>query len=420
MLSKEKLKSVLIEQRNNLLAKPFGVERTALKEVQEKILLPHVIVITGIRRCGKSTILRQIAERFFDKTEFYYISFEDERLAGFDPKDFNDIYELQLELYGQKKTFLIDEIQNVPGFEAFVRRFQEMGFKLIITGSNANLLSRELGTKLTGRHVDVTIRPFSLAEYLSLKGLSLSPQDPYSTEHRARIKAHFEQYLISGGMPEHSISGDDDVLRHIYEDIVTKDILVRHNVENVAALKELYLFLISNAGNRFSLNSLKKASDVGSVNTIKDYLSYLEETFLGLAICKFDHSLKKRLVNDKKFYVADNGFIKVLSTKITPDRGTLLENLVFTTMASGHEVMYYANAGECDFTAFDGRRPKAAVQATLELTDENRDREVSGLELAMGALDLKEGLIITMDQEEEIERKGRKIKIVPAWKWLLF
>jgi len=124
-------------------------------------------------------------------------------------------------------------------------------------------------------------------------------------------------------------------------------------------------------------------------------------------------------VNDKKCYLADTGFIKVLSTKFTPDRGALLENLVFTTLSREMDVMYYSNAGECDFTALDGKRPKMAIQATTELNDANRDREISGLYRAMDALDLKDGIIVTLDQEEALEIDGKRINVVPAWKWLL-
>src|SRR3989344_5396982 len=168
MLTKEQLKKILEEQRDSILKKKLGVERILLDGIENKRKLPHIVVITGIRRSGKSTLLRQIIKRYYKDEDFYYINFEDERLFDFKAENFNDIYESLLELFGEKKTFFIDEIQNIANFENFVRRFYDNGFKFFITGSNAKLLSKELGTKLTGRHVDIVVRPFSFLEFLKM------------------------------------------------------------------------------------------------------------------------------------------------------------------------------------------------------------------------------------------------------------
>ena len=150
MLSEEQIKEILVKQRETILNKKFGVERTILKEIELKIKLPHVVVLTGLRRSGKSTLLRQLIKKRYNDENFYYINFEDERLFNFPANEFNKLYEALVSLYGKKKTFFLDEIQNVTNFETFVRRFYEEGFKFFITGSSATLLSRELGTKLTG------------------------------------------------------------------------------------------------------------------------------------------------------------------------------------------------------------------------------------------------------------------------------
>jgi len=155
MLSEEQIKEILIKQRETILNKKFGVERTLLKEIESKIKLPHVIVLTGLRRSGKSTLLRQLIKKNYKDEDFYYINFEDERLFNFPASEFNRLYESLISLYGKKKTFFLDEIQNVTNFETFVRRLYEEGFKFFITGSSAALLSRELGTKLTGRHIAI-------------------------------------------------------------------------------------------------------------------------------------------------------------------------------------------------------------------------------------------------------------------------
>src|SRR3989344_7118381 len=157
MLSEEQIKEILVKQREIILNKKFGIERTILKKIESKLKLPHVTVLTGLRRSGKSTLLRQLIKKHYNDEDFYYINFEDERLFNFPASEFNRLYEALISLYGKKKTFFLDEIQNVTNFETFVRRFYEEGFKFFITGSSATLLSKELGTKLTGRHVDIIV-----------------------------------------------------------------------------------------------------------------------------------------------------------------------------------------------------------------------------------------------------------------------
>lgn len=419
-LSDGQIREILAEQREAFLRRGSGIERIALNEVGKKIRLPHVIVITGLRRSGKSTLLRQIVQRYYPKGDFYYVNFEDERLLKFPASEFNRLYEALVGLFGKNKTFLIDEIQNVAGFESFVRRFSDEGFKFFITGSSANLLSRELGTKLAGRHVDVVVRPFSFAEFLMLKGLgaaSLSP--PYKTEIRAEIKKRFDEYLTTGGMPEYAIHGDPEIISRIYEDTVLKDIAIRYRIENVALLRELYQYLITNFAKRFSFNSLKAITGVGSVNTIKRYISYVEETYFAKSVSKFDYSLKKRIMNDKKLYFADNGFIRAVSKKMTKDMGMLLENLVFNSLDSQCDVFYYYGKRECDFLLAKNRRVMRAFQVCWELSDENRGREIGGLLEALNEFGLKEGVILTHGQEREIKSGGKKIVVLPVWKWLL-
>ncbi len=420
MLSKEQIKQVLVSQRQALLRKQLGVEREVLKEIELKKKLPHVVVITGIRRSGKSTILRQIIHNVYDNKEFYYINFEDERLYGFKAENFNDIYESLVELYGECKTFFIDEIQNIGKFETFVRRFYDEGFKFYITGSNASLLSKELGTKLTGRHVDIIVRPFSFTEFLKLKEVKLEKSMVYATETRVKLRKLFDEYLTKGGMPEYLVYGDIEILTRTYEDILIKDIIARYKVENVGQLRELYHYLANNFSNKFSYNSIKKLVGLGSVNTIKKYVACLEETYFAKIINKFDFSLKKQLVNDKKLYVRDNGFIQVISTKLTKDRGWLLENLVFNMLESQFtELYYFYDNVECDFVILQNKSVKGVVQVAWELNEDNKSREINGLLSAMKKLKQKSGILLTYDQEEDIKLDDKKIMVKPVWKWLL-
>lgn len=420
MLTKEQLKQIVVSQRENILKKSFGIERSVLKEIEQKRKMPHVIVITGVRRCGKSTLLKQIIEQYYKNKEFYYINFEDERLFNFDASKFDEIYETLVELYGECKTFFIDEIQNINNFETFVRRFCDNGFKFYITGSNANLLSKELGTKLTGRHVDIVVKPFSFLEFLKLKKFKFEKNMMYLTEGRVKIKKLFIEYLEKGGMPEYLQFKDDEILMRTYEDIILKDIIVRYHVDNIASIRELYQYMVSNFSNKFSYNAIKKITGIGSVNTVKKYISYLEETFFAKTINKFEHSIKKQLINDKKLYIIDNGFLKTLSTRLTKDKGWLLENIVFNTLNRQYvDVFYFSEKQECDFVTLKNKKIHSIMQVTWELNENNKSRETNGLITAMDTFKQKTGLILTYDQEDELKIGNKKIIVKPVWKWIL-
>jgi len=411
MISKDKLKQILVEQRETILQRDAGIERTILKFIEKKAKLPHAVVLTGLRRSGKSTLLRQLIKKHYGDKDFYYISFEDERLFNFKAEDFNIIYEALVELFGERKTFFIDEIQNITNFESFVRRFFDAGFKFFITGSSAKLLSKEIGTKLTGRHVDIIVKPFSFEEFLVFNNFKLDKQAIFKINTRAEIKKYFAEFLISGGMPEYVQYQDPEILTRVYEDIIIKDIAARYKIENIKELKELYQYLITTASQRFSYNSLKKFIKIRSANTIKKYIDYLEETCLISQINKFDYSLKKQIINDKKVYVIDNGFISNISLKFTTDNGWLLENAVFTELKNSGEVFYYSEKYGCDFMVAENKKVKEAIQVCWDLTPINKERELNGLREAMDRFKLKAGLILEVD--------AKKIMVKPVWKWLL-
>ena len=419
MSNKDQYKYILADQRAAILKKPLGIERSILSEIDKTINLPHVVVISGLRRVGKSTLMRQIIQKYYDDQRFYYINFEDERLFKFQAEDFNLLYEALIELYGEQKTFFIDEIQNVDHFENFVRRFYDADFKFFITGSNANLLSREIGTKLTGRHIDMIVRPFSFREYLALQNVTFEQEMLYNTVERSKITSHFQDYLIRGGMPEYLIYNEPEILSRIYEDIIIKDIAVRYNIANLFEMRDIFLYLITNTANKFSFNKLKTISGIGSITTIKNYIHYLAETFFIQVINKFDYSLKKQLVNDKKAYVVDNGFFNVLSTKMTKNEGWLLENLISNVISESGQLYYFGDKSECDFLIQKDNKITAAVQVTHELSSVNEKRELNGLLNALKIFDLKEGLILTNEQESTRIAKDKTINIKPVWKWLL-
>ena len=418
-MEKEHLKQILVEQRNDFVNKKYGTEREKLAESEKYLKLPHVYVISGIRRCGKSTLMRQIATKYYPVNNYFFLNFEDERLFNFDVSLFNTILELQIELFGSHKTFFIDEIQNVPNFELFLRRLSDKGYKFIISGSNAELLSGELATKITGRHIETVLQPFNFREFLKFNNFEFTVQDLYLTEKRAEISAFFEKYFTDGGMPEYLTFKTGEILARMYEDILIKDIAVRNGISNIVPLRELSRYLISNFGRRFSYNSLQKATGLGSVNTAKSYCSYLEQSYLINNINKFDHSLKKQQVNDKKNYVADHAIIRNVSMHLTKDIGRILENIVAGALLSENDLYYYSGKKECDFVAIDKNNNIQLFQVCADLNNENLKRETDGLAECMDYFNLKQGTILTSSQEEEIVNGDKKINIIPIWKWLL-
>lgn len=418
-MEKETLIQILTEQRRNILKKNIGVERNILHEIERQLKFPQVLVISGIRRCGKSTLLRQIINKYYQDTNFYYITFEDERFFNFNATDFNQIYETLIELFGEHKTFFIDEIQNIANFENFVRRFYENDFKFIITGSNSKLLSRELGSKLTARYINIKLNSFDFSEFLKFQNFNFQKEDLYISERKALIKRLFSEFLAKGGMPEYLIFNDEMFITRTYDDIIIKDIAVRHNIENLTSMRELYRYLISNFSNRYSYNSLQKIIDLGSVHTIKKFVGYLSDSFLISEVSKFDFSIKKQIVNEKKIYVSDIGFINRISMRYTKDIGRLLENLVFTILIVNFDVHYFHSSGECDFICSQDNQLLFAIQVCTELNEQNEKREISGLLNAAKILNIKKLFILTSDTEKSIEIEEHVISIIPVWKWFL-
>lgn len=419
-MNRDLLKQIAIEQKELFLKKSFGVKRNELKNVKKLAALPHVVVITGLRRSGKSTFLRQIASEYYHDKNFYYLNFEDERFLKFSASNFNELYEVLISVSGSQKIFFLDEVQNVPDFQKFVRRFYDDGFKFYLTGSSADLLSKEIGTKLTGRHVDILISPFSFNEYLNYFSLNFNETDIYKTETRASIKREFDKFLFEGGMPEYLKYNEPDILRNTYDDIVIKDIAVRYGIYNVQELKELSQFLITNFASKFSFSKTKKTLGFGSVTTVKNYVNYFTDAYLFYSINKFDYSMKKQIVNEKKLYAVDNGFIRRVSMKLTKDFGRLLENYVANELRKFGAVYYFKqNGSECDFIIQRQNAIVEAIQVCYNFNEENESREIKGLTSAMEEFGLSKGLILTYDTEREIKSGKKKISLQPVWKWVL-
>ncbi|MDO8647206.1 MAG: ATP-binding protein [Candidatus Diapherotrites archaeon] len=401
MFLKDALRIVARLQREDLGKSEKTVKRELLEKID--IDLPFAAVISGVRRCGKSTLLKQLTK---ETKTFYYFNFEDSKIAGFELSDFQRLDETLTEEFGENGVYFFDEIQNIPKWELFVREKLDKKRHFVITGSNASLLSKELGTRLTGRHLRFELFPFSFTEFLKFK------------EKKASVES-FEEYLSKGGFPEYLKNERDGILQELLNDIMARDIIVRYGLRNLKTLRELAVYLLSNIGKEFSYTKLKETFQLGSVNTAISFISYFEDSYLLFTVPRFDYSLKKQQANPKKIYAIDNGFAKVNSITFSKDRGKMLENAVFLQLRRNfRDIYYYSGKKECDFLIKEKEKITQAIQVCYELTEENKEREINGLLEAMEKFKLKKGMILTLKQKDEIKQADKTIIVKPAWEWL--
>ncbi|MDE0559917.1 ATP-binding protein [Algoriphagus sp. NF] len=357
----------------------------------------QVEVITGIRRSGKSSLMRQLIEEY--TPNYSYLNFEDPRLFDFTVDDFSKLDEI---LESSGSPYFFDEIQNVKGWEVYVRQLHDHGQKVFITGSNASLLSRELGTRLTGRYLAYEIFPFSYSEFLEY----------HAWEDNAE---NFQNYLDLGGFPEYLRDKNPEILQNLLKDIVFRDIAIRYSIKNTKTLLDITLYLISNVGKEISYNGIKKTFEIGSANTVSDYLNWLEDAYLLFFLPRFSWSAKSISKNPKKVYCIDTGFARANSLSFSKDQGRLLENLVYLIFRkTTYQLFYYREKKECDFVVFEEKTCKWAVQVSEKIHSENKNREIEGLFEAMSFFDLKEGFILTLDQEDSLSVNGKMIRLLPV------
>ena len=409
------LKSVIYDQQSLQWNADF-IERNISESL---ISSDEILVITGVRRCGKSTLLQQIRKHLKEKD--YYLNFDDERLIQFTVDDFQDLLEVFIELFGKQSTFYFDEIQNIAGWERFVRRLHDYGNKIFITGSNAAMLSREMGTHLTGRFSSYELYPFSFKEFLAFKNKYFEESEIHSTEKRAEIIRNFHHYVAIGGFPVYIRNQNIQYLKSLYESILYRDIMVRNNLTNEREMLELIYYLASNVSELSSFNSLAKTVGISNASTIKNYLTFFQNSYLVFNVTKFDYSLKKQIQNPKKIYFIDLALVSRLGFSFSDNRGRMLENLVFLELKrQGKSIYYHRQKSECDFLIKEINKINQAIQVTVSLSEKNTyDRELKGLREAMESYNLDSGLILTENEEDLIEYSGKKITIKPAWKWLL-
>jgi len=411
---------VAITDTEEQLKKKFMQEKIIPRELKIGGISTDVAnIITGVRRCGKSIL----AYLFTRNKNAAYVNFDDERLQ-IKAQQLNMVLEAIYSLKGDVEFIVFDEIQWIEGWERFISRLLPTK-KIIITGSNARLMSKELGTVLTGRHIDFELFPFSFREYLMLNDFK---PNIYLTQSIAKIKDFLKKYLEIGGFPLAYKFGRSFLVEN-YKDIIERDVIQRYNVRYRGVLRELARYYVSNSGLKISFNKLKKILGVKSVQTIKNYSYYLSNAYLIFLIEKYSPKLKNQYISPKKVYCIDNGIINTIAFKISSNIGNLMENLVAIELLrrrsywfNNWEIYYWEDyqQNEVDFVIKEGKSIKQLIQVTYA-TDiyEVSDREIKALIKASKLLGCKDLLIITWDLEDETKINNKTVKFMPLWKWLL-
>lgn len=419
-MKRESLYFVLFEQQKTFQLDENLVDRDLKNEVLSFIRLKLPIVITGVRRAGKSTLLCIIKNQLrLKEKEYLYVNFNDERLVDFSIEDFQKIIDFLNERdYSEKCYLFIDEIQETSGWEKWVDRIKGKN-PIIITGSNSKLLSKEISTVLTGRSINVSLYPFSFKEFLDAKKIK-TDNWKLDSKLQSEIRKKFSDFMLSGGIPKSVIENDQRILQENYESILYRDIVKRFNKNLEKPIKEVSLYLLSNVSSAVSIRSLSKTIQLKNLSTVKSIMETFENAFLFFFVNKFDFSVKKQIQNPRKVYCVDTGFVSQLGFSFSENKGRILENIVFLELRRNNEdVYYFSEKGECDFLLRKKAKISHAVQVCYELNEENKSRELNGLIEAMLKFKLKEGIILTYNQEEEIKMKGTKIVVKPVWKWLV-
>lgn len=417
----EVLKRVIESQKTEVedkFRKEKIIEREKLIYAEKFLKYPNILAILGVRRCGKSIFSLLLARKL--SKNFGYINFDDERLAGIKPHELNKILQAFYELYGKIDFIILDEPQNIEKWELFANRLRRTK-KVIVTGSNSQLLSGELATALTGRHIDIFMFPLSFREILNFK------PNIYLTEDIAKVKKKLNTYLKGSGFPEHLKFGPQIVI-NIYEDIINKDCIRRYKIRNEKSFRELARYLVSNFSSEFSYSKLSKITDIKDIHTVKNYVDYLKQAFLIHVLERFSFKLKQQIIAPKKIYVMDHGFANFLSFKLTKNLGRLFENVVCTELFNrcsikyDVNIYYYKNSkgNEVDFVIKGKGKVEQLIQVCYDIDDiKTKEREIRSLIKASKELKCNNLLVITDDYDEEEKVERKKIKYIPLWKWLL-
>ena len=427
-----KLKEIILDFQD------VELETGITRRTDVSSVLGKATVCIGVRRCGKSTFMFQLMQHLLDsgvhRENILYLNFFDDRLHNLQHEGLGVILEAYFSLYPEKKISekvycFFDEIQVVPGWEPFVDRLLRMEkCEVYITGSSAQMLSREIATQMRGRALSWEIFPFSFREFLDFKGIDIGVS--LSTKKRLIVKKAFEEYWETGGFPE--VAGLDRLMRikthqEYFNAMLFRDLVERHNISHPKAVTDLAHWLMDNISSLYSVNKLtgyiKSFGHKAPKQAVSDYLAWFEDAYFLFTVRIFDASLARANTNPKKIYCIDHALVTSISSGILVNSGHLLENLVFTALRRiTSDIFYFKSVGgrEVDFIAKMPDRSRILVQVCEQMADpQTRKREIRSLEEAMAELELTTGIIVTRSEEEQIQVESGKIDVIPAWRFLL-
>lgn len=411
------MKVVILNQkkeRDELVSRPYLVRRNG-QDVDSLLGSKLIKLITGPRRVGKSTQ----ALLMLRNKNFAYLNFDNQQLL--DKWDSNLVMRTLDDVYPGYEYLMLDEVQNLPAWDLWVSELYRMGKNLVITGSNANMLSSEMATALTGKYIRVEMLPFSLEEFFDWNNLDLHG---VKDEEMANVEVLMDDYLRNGGYPEVVASRQltRSYLGTLFDAIVWKDVAKRHKVRNITDLNDLALYLLSNFCNPLSANELTEALGFTSVNTTKKYMDYLHEPYLFYYLPRYNNKLKMMKKSPRKVYVVDNGFVGAKAFALSDNLGRLLENQVFVELVRrGYDtdktMFYYRsrNDKEVDFVLRKGPHIERLVQVCYDMGNSKTEkREVDGLVECAEELKCSNLVIVTNAEHRTIEKDGYKIDVVPV------
>jgi predicted AAA+ superfamily ATPase len=393
------IRKISADQKAGLEARDMGLRRTALAALPD--IQSHALIVSGIRRCGKSTLLYQFVRKL--QRPFFYLNYDDIRLHAFSAGD----YQLLDQVIAESgcRLLFFDEIQSAPQWELYIRQKLDEGLQVVLTGSNAALLSRELGTRLTGRHISKELFPFSYEEYCRF------------TARDAGV-ASLDAYLEKGGFPEYLKTDNPEILSQLQADILYRDIAVRYGIRDASSLRQLFVYLVSNVSQLVSPSRLTAAAGVKSATTVLEYFSYFGAAYLVYLIPCFSWSARAAGTAPKKLYIVDPGITRTSSVSFTGNDGAMLENFVFNSLRRyTDDIYYFTGKRECDFIVNPHGKKPLCIQVCRELTPDNQDREIEGILGALEFFHQEEGIILTRNTEDLILAGGKKIPVIPVWRY---
>lgn len=417
------MKNIVLKQKaeRDLLASKDYQPRKEIANTDALLGSGLIKLITGPRRAGKSVFALQMLQG----RNYAYLNFDDSSMLSRFEED--SVMKALSEVYPDYEYLLLDEIQNLDGWDTWVTTLYRRGINLLITGSNANLLSSEMATLLTGRYIEIMMLPFSMKETLQYTQVNMKPELP---AHEAALSNAMEDYLKNGGYPEIVKTRDIEqtYMGSLFDSIILKDVAKRHKIRKTTELYDLADYLITNYSSPLSFTGIAEDLGLGSVTTVKKFCKYLEEPYLFYFLPRFNRKLKEMKKADRKVYVVDTGFVLARSMELSANSGRQLENMVFVELLRRgfdirkNELFYYhtASGKEIDFVTKKGTKVDELIQVTYEISKpKTRRREFDALVIAADELKCDKLILVTWDTDEQLNYKGKDIQIISAHNWFL-